>query len=236
MRYNNASVERLPMAEVIRHSGRRALSQLVRRYWQPVYVYLRRKGYDAEQAQDLTQEFFTRFLEKDLLKKVERERGKFRTFVLAALHYFLAKEWEYARAEKRGGGRKVYSLDFAQAEANLPTEPRTEETPEKIFDRNWSLAVLNRVLERLEEDLTMGMSPDRVQQVMGTADQIYPPGTHGILWPDPEEVWAYYGRGRLLRWESEWPFLAPDWYLFGDVHGDRLLYFNTQGNLVKKHP
>jgi RNA polymerase sigma-70 factor (ECF subfamily) len=108
-----------------------ALNYLISTYWKQVYFYIRRKGSDIETAKDLTQSFFTVFLEKDFLKGVEREKGRFRTFILMTLNRFLSKERDRDRAQKRGGDQVILSLDFNQAETECHREPSIEETPEK---------------------------------------------------------------------------------------------------------
>jgi RNA polymerase sigma-70 factor (ECF subfamily) len=132
--------------------SRQALATLCETYWRPLYAYVRNRGYPEEEAKDLTQEFFARFLEKNYLKDVHRERGRFRSFLLASLKHFLANEWDKATAQKRGGGKVPLSLDFALAEGWVSVEPSHDRTPEKIYERQWALALLDRVLEVLEAD------------------------------------------------------------------------------------
>lgn len=129
-----------------------AISCLISTYWKPVYFYIRRKGYDVENAKDLTQSFFTVFLEKEFLKSVERGKGKFRTFIIAALNHFLSKEREYLGAKKRGGSEIIQSLDFARAETEIHYEPADKETPEKILTRSWAQTILHQALENLREE------------------------------------------------------------------------------------
>lgn len=129
-----------------------ALAALCRAYWYPLYAFIRRRGHDADEAQDLTQEFFARLLEKDFLQDVDRERGKFRSFLLAACQHFLCNERDRARAGKRGGGRPVLPLDFPDAEGRYGREPAHQLTPEKLFERRWALTLLERVLARLREE------------------------------------------------------------------------------------
>lgn len=129
-----------------------ALSQLCEAYWYPLYVYVRRNGHSIEDAQDLTQEFFARILEKHYLREADRERGRFRNFLLASLKHFLANEWDRARAEKRGGKKIPISLDAATGEERYRLEPTDQLTPEKIFDRGWALTLLDRTMVRLEQE------------------------------------------------------------------------------------
>lgn len=132
--------------------SKKALAALCETYWRPLYAFIRNRGHPEEEAKDLTQEFFTRFLEKDYLKDVDRERGRFRSFLLASLKHFLANEWDKATAQKRGGGKVPLSLDFARAEGWTSLEPSHNLTPEKIYEREWALALLDRVLQKLRGD------------------------------------------------------------------------------------
>jgi len=129
-----------------------ALERLCRVYWYPLYAYVRRRGYDAPEAEDLTQAFFERLLEKHYLRAVDPRKGKFRSFLLAALEHFLAKEWRRVNTLKRGGGRGFISLDEGTAEHRLGLEPAHEETPEKMFERRWALTLLDHALDRLGQE------------------------------------------------------------------------------------
>jgi RNA polymerase sigma-70 factor (ECF subfamily) len=129
-----------------------ALSSLCGLYWYPLYAYVRRRGHGADEAHDLTQEFFARLLEKDFLAGVDRGKGQFRSFLLAACNHFLANEHDRARAKKRGGGRAVLSLDAADAEGRYLGEPADALTPEKLFERRWALALLQQVMARLRDE------------------------------------------------------------------------------------
>jgi len=126
-----------------------ALERLCRTYWYPLYVFVRRKGHNHDDASDLTQAFFERFLEKRFLRLVDANRGKFRTFLLTSLTRFLANEWEKEQAQKRGGGERALSLDDADAEQRYHLEPVERNTPETLFDRRWAHTILEVVLERL---------------------------------------------------------------------------------------
>jgi RNA polymerase sigma-70 factor (ECF subfamily) len=129
-----------------------AMEELCRTYWYPLYAYVRRRGHDSHEAEDLTQEFFARLLAKEYLAGVDRRKGKFRAFLLAAMKHFLANEWDRLRAQKRGGGRRIVSLDASSAESRYHLEPAHHLTPEKLFERQWALSVLDRVLARLEAE------------------------------------------------------------------------------------
>lgn len=132
--------------------ARDALAELCRSYWYPLYAYTRRRGCSPHDAQDLTQEFFARLLERRDLGKVRADRGKFRSFLLASLNHFLANEWDKARAAKRGGGQPAVRLGAMDAEGRYALEPAGDETPETLFDRQWALTLLERVLARLREE------------------------------------------------------------------------------------
>jgi RNA polymerase sigma-70 factor (ECF subfamily) len=132
--------------------ARDALASLCALYWYPLYAYVRRRGHGADEAHDLTQEFFARLLEKDFLAGVDRGKGKFRSFLLAACNHFLANERDRERAKKRGGGRPVLSLGAADADGLYRAEPADALTPEKLFERRWALAVLRQVMTRLRDE------------------------------------------------------------------------------------
>jgi len=129
--------------------GAEALENLCRAYWYPLYAYVRRLGYSAEDAQDLTQAFFAHLLRKPFLEDVGPEKGRFRSFLLACLKHFLVDEWQKARAAKRGGNRPALPLDVEQAEERYQLEGRVEANPETLFERRWALDLLERALDRL---------------------------------------------------------------------------------------
>ena len=134
-----------------RKEARSALVSLCQGYWYPLYAYVRRRGYPADQAQDLTQEFFIRVLEGRYLDRAEREKGRFRAFILTSLKFFLADEGDRHRAQKRGGGN-VLSLEMSSGEERYQRDPAHNETPERIFERRWALSVLDRVVDRLRAE------------------------------------------------------------------------------------
>ena len=135
-------------------ASERALATLCELYWYPVYVFIRRHGHSADEAADLTQEFFTRMLEGSGLQQAAPEGGRFRSFVIACIRHFLANEQDHVRALKRGGGRPTLSLEIETAEGRYVLEPRDELTPDKIFDRRWALTLLDRALTRLRNEHT----------------------------------------------------------------------------------
>ncbi len=134
--------------------AREALAALCATYWYPLYAFIRRKGYDAETAQDLVQGFFARLLEKGDLADVRREKGKFRSFLMAACSHFLANHADHERAKKRGGGRTPIPIDGLTAEGRYGLEPAHNLTAERLFDRQWALALLDNVMEALSAEMS----------------------------------------------------------------------------------
>jgi RNA polymerase sigma-70 factor (ECF subfamily) len=129
-----------------------ALEELCRNYWFPLYAYVRRRGHTKEDAEDLTQAFFARFLEKNYLEGLSAERGRFRAFLLASLKHFLINEWKKAQRLKRGGGEAPLSLDWQTADTKFQVASTAEPSPDKAFDREWALALLSKVIERLQKE------------------------------------------------------------------------------------
>ena len=129
-----------------------ALEELCKTYWYPLYAYVRRHGHTREDAEDLTQGFFARLLEKNYLEGLDSQKGKFRAFLLAALKHFLANEWDRAHRQKRGGTATVLSLDWRHAETRYQIEPADELSPDKLYDRTWAVALLERVITRLRDE------------------------------------------------------------------------------------
>ena len=129
-----------------------ALADLCAAYWYPLYAFLRRRGHQAEDARDLTQGFFAALLEKGYLAAADRERGRFRSFLLTAVSRFAAKEYGKANAQKRGGGQPLLTLDFADGEQRYLHEPVDNWTPERIFERRWALTLLDRTLAQLRAE------------------------------------------------------------------------------------
>jgi len=129
-----------------------ALELICRKYWRPLYAYVRRRGYGHEDAEDLTQAFLARFIEKQYFHLADPGRGRFRSFFLTALDHFLSDEWDRTRAAKRGGGRKFFSLDAEQADRCAALAD--DLTPEKAYERCWGEALLATVLDRLTSEFT----------------------------------------------------------------------------------
>lgn len=130
----------------------RALSALCQRYWYPLYAYVRRRVASPHEAQDLTQAFFARLLEKNTVAQASPERGRFRAFLLTAMKNFLANEWDKARTQKRGGGQPPLTLDFPLADQRLEPQAADEQSPELIFERQWALTLLETALGQLRDE------------------------------------------------------------------------------------
>jgi RNA polymerase sigma-70 factor (ECF subfamily) len=132
--------------------ARAALAKLCQTYWFPLYAYVRRRGHSPADAEDFTQAFFLSLLQSHSVARADQSRGRFRSFLLGAMNHFLADEWAKARAQKRGGGQKLLSLDLAAAEHRFDLEPANLNTPDQAFDREWAGALLDAVLTRLENE------------------------------------------------------------------------------------
>jgi DNA-directed RNA polymerase specialized sigma24 family protein len=130
-----------------------ALETLCRTYWYPLYAFVRRKGYSPHDAQDFTQTFFERMMEKSFLQAVDRNKGKFRSFLLGCLNHFLAKEWRDGHALKRGGAVTFLPLDTTGHEERLAAETPTTLPPEDLYDRQWALTLLDQAMSRVEREM-----------------------------------------------------------------------------------
>jgi RNA polymerase sigma-70 factor (ECF subfamily) len=140
-----AGAQSTPQADV-------ALEELCRSYWYPLYAYIRRHGHSKEDAEDLAQSFFARFLQRNYLEKLRSEHGKFRSFLLASLKHFLANEWDRTHRQKRGGAIAPLSLDWHGADTRYQIEPADNLTPDKIYDRAWAVTLLERVIGQLRDE------------------------------------------------------------------------------------
>ena len=132
--------------------ARSALESLCQTYWQPLYAYIRHQGAGPDEARDLTQGFFTEFLDKDFLANVDPAKGRFRAFLLASLRHYLSHERDRDRALKRGGSTTTLSLDVESAENRYAIQAATAETPDEVFERRWAMTVLDHALERLADE------------------------------------------------------------------------------------
>ena len=142
--------------------ARHAWEELARAYWRPLYRHVRRRGRSHSDAQDLVQAFFERLMEKRVIQQAQCDRGRFRSFLLAALDNFLANEHDRATALKRGGGRILESLSVSETEVDFAPEPASPETPlERLFDRDWAHAVLDKSLAQLDHHLDKCKNPHR---------------------------------------------------------------------------
>jgi RNA polymerase sigma-70 factor (ECF subfamily) len=141
----------LAAADLRESTGRTALETLCRAYWLPVYDYVRRRGHNAIDAEDLTQEFFATLLDKQYLDSADPNRGRFRSFLLTMVNRFLSKQYEKDQAQKRGGGKRALSIDAEYGEERYRLQPASGKTPEQLFERQWALTVLDESLARLRE-------------------------------------------------------------------------------------
>jgi RNA polymerase sigma-70 factor (ECF subfamily) len=133
--------------------ARAALAELCAAYWYPLYAFVRRRGHDSHSAEDIVQGFFTVLLEKDGLNSVDRAKGRFRSFLVAACSHFLANRLAYERTLKRGRGQRIVPIDRLEAENRYDREPAHELTADRLFDRRWATTLLDRVLARLEAEM-----------------------------------------------------------------------------------
>jgi RNA polymerase sigma factor (sigma-70 family) len=147
-----------------RKEARSALVSLCEHYWYPLYAYLRRRGYPSHEAQDLTQDFFVRVLEGRYLDRADPEKGRFRSFILTSLKFFVSDEADRRRAGKRGGGM-VAPLAFSSGEERYQREPAHDETPERIFERRWALSLIDRVVEKLREEYVNHGRPEHFERL-----------------------------------------------------------------------
>src|ERR1043166_7510610 len=157
----------LSAADAAAPGAQEALEKLCRVYWHPLYSYVRLLGHNAEDAQDLTQAFFARFLEKNIVQLARQERGKFRSFLLTSLKNFLANEWERARTSKRGGQHVHLSWDQTSAENQFEREHSSGSSPEEIFDRRWALALFQQALTRLRQEYASAGKGEQFEQLKG---------------------------------------------------------------------
>lgn len=142
-----------------------ALATLCENYWYPLYAYVRRRGYAPHEAEDLTQAFFARLLSGRPLGDVRRDKGKFRSYLLASVKHFLANEWDRENALKRGGGQHITSLDTGTGENRYRTGLADEMTPAKLFDRQWALTLLDRVLMRMQAEMQAAGKGDQFESM-----------------------------------------------------------------------
>lgn len=145
----------------------RALAALCETYWYPLYAYIRRRVSDVHEARDLTQAFFCELLEKNYVESADPERGRFRAWLITAFKHFLSKEWDKARAQKRGGGLAPISLDFAAADSNLSIEPAAGLSAEQIYDQQWAITLLGQIMDRLRNELVADGKAEQFDTLKG---------------------------------------------------------------------
>lgn len=132
--------------------AQQALASLCEAYWLPLYSYARRRVNQVDDAQEMTQAFFSELLEKNVIETASPERGRFRSYLLTAFKHFLSKQWDKAKAQKRGGGKRPLSLDFDSADSVYRIEPEPQLTADQIYDQQWAITLLGKVMQRLESD------------------------------------------------------------------------------------
>jgi DNA-directed RNA polymerase specialized sigma24 family protein len=159
--------------------SRASLARICEAYWPPVYAFVRRTGYDKDQAQDLTQAFFATMLEKNYLGHADRERGRFRTFLLASVKHFLANELDKRHAWKRGGGLTAVPIDPIEAEEMYAPEAVEERTPETLFVHDWALTLLVQVMARLREEYAAMAKADSFAKLSPLLDGDSPAKRYG---------------------------------------------------------
>jgi RNA polymerase sigma-70 factor (ECF subfamily) len=137
-------------------AARQALADLCKLYWFPIYSFVRRRGHTDDKAQDLTQEFFTRLLERDGLATADPQRGRFRSYLVAAFQHFLANQHDFETAQKRGGARAPLPLEFGDADSRYGLEAPGGRTPEQEFERRWALTMLDQALAALRAEYATG--------------------------------------------------------------------------------
>jgi RNA polymerase sigma-70 factor (ECF subfamily) len=142
-----------------------ALETLCARYWYPLYAFVRRRGHDPHEAEDLTQSFFAYLLRKDALLQVDPGKGLFRTFLLSSLTNFLNDQWDRRQALKRGGGKQLISWDALEGESRFQAEPEAPLAPEKLFERRWAMTLIERVLLRLRREYETGGKLQQFQRL-----------------------------------------------------------------------
>ena len=149
------------------HGSTEALARLCQTYWYPLYAYVRKRVNSHDEAQDLTQAFFCRFIEQDFAATADPDRGRFRAFLLTACRHFLSKERDHARAQKRGGGKLPLSLDFASGESRYVAGPAETLTAEQLYERQWAIALLDRVMHHLEVEMQESGRSDNFDHLKG---------------------------------------------------------------------
>jgi RNA polymerase sigma-70 factor (ECF subfamily) len=144
-----------------------ALAKLCSVYWYPLYAYVRRRGHQEQDAQDLTQEFFARLFQRNFLQRVSPDKGRFRSFLLASLKNFLANQWDRMQTQKRGGGGTFVPLDWQIAENRYALEPIDKATPEALYERRWALTLMEQVMTSLRQEYAQNEKSGLFDQLKG---------------------------------------------------------------------
>ena len=168
-----------------------ALAALCGRYWYPLYAYVRRRTADQHEAQDLTQEFFARLLEKNTLAAASPERGRFRSFLLTAVKNFIANQHDWDHAAKRGGRGRTLSLDWDSGESRIKMEPAHDLTPERLFESQWVLTLLELVMRRLQQECEAAGKAGQFERLK----EVLTGGRSGCHMPKCRRI-GHFGRGR----------------------------------------
>jgi RNA polymerase sigma factor (sigma-70 family) len=154
--------------EVSQTRAREALEELCRAYWYPLYAFVRSRGYSAVDAQDLTQSFFARFIETDGFASADRERGRFRSYLLGAMKHFLANEWHRAQTQKRGGQVRFIEWDALDPEARYAGASKQSDNPEHLFDREWALETITGALQALRYEMAKAGKSEQFDALKGS--------------------------------------------------------------------
>jgi RNA polymerase sigma-70 factor (ECF subfamily) len=148
--------------------AREALEELCRTYWYPLYAFVRSRGYSAVDAQDLTQAFFARFIETDGFASADRERGRFRSYLLGSMKHFLANEWHRAQTKKRGGNVQFIEFDALDPEARYAGASEQSDNPELLFDREWALQIITGALQELRDEMVKAGRSEQFDALKGS--------------------------------------------------------------------
>lgn len=182
-----------------------ALEQLCRTYWYPLYAYTRRRGYSHDDAQDLTQGYFLQLLQHEYVARADQNRGRFRAFLLSGFNRYLADQHDKAAAKKRGGGQVILAVDIQAADARYRLEPQDSRSPDRIYERQWASALLEKVLARLEQGFREADKLELFQQlrlflVAGRGEETYAEAAAKLgLTPDAMKKAVHRTRERYYR-------------------------------------
>jgi RNA polymerase sigma-70 factor (ECF subfamily) len=161
-------VDALKPDEASQTRARKALEELCRAYWYPLYVFVRSRGYSAVDAQDLTQAFFARIIETDVFASADRKRGRFRSYLLGAMKHFLVNEWHRAQTQKRGGQVKFIEWDELDPESRYAGASKHSDNPEHLFDHEWALETITGALQTLRDEMDKAGKSDLFDALKGS--------------------------------------------------------------------